>query len=121
MKTDMDLTLENHLEMVSPDNTNGQRRLKEVKWISVYQVKDLTAQRKWSSHKVSTLMKLKPNKISIEKLMVTINQENRKRETTTGKWTQVITSLDMENKKFWMELQKLFVLRDMEMISQRPL
>jgi hypothetical protein len=53
--------------------------------------------------------------------MEIINQENRKRETTTGKWTQMITSLDMENKKFWMELLKLFVLRDMEMISQKPL
>ena len=121
MKTDMDLTLENHLVMVSPDNTNGQSRLKEVQWISVYQVKDLTVQKKWSSHKVSILMKLKPNKTSIEKLMEIINQENRKREITTGKWTQMITSSDMENKKFWMELLKLFVLRDMEMISQKPL
>jgi len=66
-------------------------------------------------------MKLKSNKIYIEKLMVIINQENRKRETTTGRWTQLIIFLDMENKEFWMELQKLFVLRDMEKISQKLL
>lgn len=66
-------------------------------------------------------MKLKSNKIYIEKHMVIINQENRKRETTTGRWTQPIIFLDMENKEFWMELQKLFVLRDMEKISQKLL
>jgi len=66
-------------------------------------------------------MKLKLNKICIEKLMEITNQENRKREITTGKWTQLSICLAMENKRFWMELQKLFVLRDMEKISQKLL
>ena len=117
----MDLMSENHLVMVFPENTIGQRRLKEVPWISVYQVKDLIAQRKWSSLKVFIWMKLKFNKICIEKLMVITNQENRKREITTGKWTQLTIFSVMENKRFWMELQKLFVLRDMEKISQKLL
>jgi hypothetical protein len=66
-------------------------------------------------------MKLKLSKICIEKLMVISNQENRKRETTTGNLHQKITSLGMENKEFWMVLQKLFVPRDMEKISQKLL
>ena len=64
-------------------------------------------------------MKQKLKLICTEKLMVITNQENRKRETTTGNLHQKITSLVMENKEFWMELQKLFVLRDTEKISQK--
>lgn len=66
-------------------------------------------------------MKLKLNRICIEKLTVIINQENRKREITTGKWTQATICLDMANKEFWMVLQKHFVPRDMEKISQKLL
>jgi hypothetical protein len=65
-------------------------------------------------------MKLKLNKICIEKLTVISNQESRKRETITGNLHQKITFSAMENKEFWMGLQKLFVLRDMEKISQKP-
>ena len=66
------------------------------------------------------LMSHKQIKICTEKPMEISNQVNRKREITTGNSTQMITFSAMENKEFWMVLQKLSVLRDMEMISQKP-
>jgi len=117
----MDLMWENHLEMVSLENMSGQTRLNQEPWNLVYQVKVLKVQRKWSSHRVFIWMKLKFNKIYTEKLMVISNLENRKREITTGNLTQVSICLVMENKEFWMELQKLYVLNDMEKISQKLL
>ena len=119
-KINTDLTLENHLEMVFLDNMNGQIKLK-IKHINlVYQVKDLKAQRKWFSQTAFTSMSHKQIKICTEKPMEISNQVNRKWEITTGNSTQMIIFSAMENKEFWMVLQKLSVLRDMEMISQKP-
>ena len=64
-------------------------------------------------------MRLRCNKNCIGKLMVISNQENRKREITTGNLIQMSICSDMENKEFWMAHQKLSVLRDTAKTSQK--
>jgi len=66
-------------------------------------------------------MKHNNNNNCIEKLMVTFNQENRKKEITIGSLIQMSICLDMENKEYWMELPRLLNLRDMVMISLKLL
>lgn len=62
-------------------------------------------------------MNHKNNSNYIEKLTVTFNQENRKKEITIGSLIQMSICLDTENKEYQMELPRLLNLRDMVMIS----
>jgi hypothetical protein len=51
--------------------------------------------------------------------MVTFNQENRKTEITNGNSTQMHMFSDMVRRELRMELQWLYMLRDMKTNSQK--
>ena len=113
--------LENHLVGDIKEFMNGQTKLRMVICNLAFPVKVSIVPRKWSFHRVFILMILSSNQPFTVKLTVTLLQESKNLEITTGSLIQQSIDLDMEKGEFLTEQLRPWNQRDMKKTSQKPL